>query len=130
MSSQPIQRSVLDSSAVIALLHQERGADKVVLAGNLLSSINYAEVVAILDAEGQDTSTLLGELELLGLMIKPFTANEAQLAGELREVTKANGLSLGDRACLAVARLMGLEAVTADKAWQGARHGVKVMLIR
>lgn len=121
---------VLDSSAVLALLRQELGHEQVELAGNIISSVNYAEVIARLKAEGRSTNTLLGELELLGLTIRPFTAKEAQLAGELRDVAKASGLSLGDRACLAVAKLLDLEVVTADKIWQGAGHGVTVVLIR
>lgn len=118
--------AVLDASAVLALIYRERGYENVPVGGTL-SSVNFVEVVARLAGDGEDTQTLEETLALIGIIVKPFTTREAQLAGELRLQT---GLSLGDRACLAVASLADEKAITADKAWTKVKLDVEVVLIR
>ena len=119
---------VLDASAVLALILKEPGYENVPLGGTL-SSVNFAEVIAKL-ASAENAKTLEADLALLGIEIKPFNTSEACLAGELRSKTKSLGLSLGDRACLAVASLLGEDVITADKIWAKLTIDVKIRLIR
>lgn len=121
---------VLDASAVLALLQREPGSEGVGLAGSVMNSVNYAEVVQKSVERGRAVDTLLQELTLLGLDVRPFSPQEAQLAGELIAVTRPYGLSLADRACLATAKHLGCTAVTADRNWTVSEHGVPVRSIR
>jgi ribonuclease VapC len=121
----------LDSSALIALLNAEPGGDLVrsVLAEAAVSTVNLAEVTTKLvdwriDLEDLSAVVREGKVEIV-----PFTETQARLCGELRRATKSRGLSLGDRACLALAQQRGLTAVTADAAWVGATS-VPLLLIR
>jgi len=121
----------LDSSALIALLNAERGGDlvKSMLAEAAVSTVNLAEVTTKLvdwriDLDDLSTIVREGKVEIV-----PFTEAQARLCGELRRATKARGLSLGDRACLALAQEGSLTAVTADAAWVVATS-VPVLLIR
>ena len=122
---------VLDSSAVLALLHAEAGADAVaaVLPGALISTVNLAEVVAKLMERGVPIDVVRASLEAIGLDIVDFDPGQAYASGELRPTTRAAGLSLGDRACLALARSRGLAAMSADSAWARVED-VEVRLIR
>lgn len=121
---------VLDASALLALLQREPGGAAVELAGAVMNSVNFAEVVQKSVAKGRAVDTLFQELVLLGLDVTPFSPREAQLAGELYVKTRSHGLSLGDRACLATAQLLGRVAVTADRHWLEVPHEVDVRSIR
>lgn len=121
---------VLDASALLALLQREPGGGAVVLAGAVMNSVNFAEVVQKSVDKGRPVDTLLQELTLLGLQITSFSPQEAQRAGKLYLKTKSHGLSLGDRACLATAQLLDGVAVTADRHWLEVPHGVQVRSIR
>jgi ribonuclease VapC len=121
---------VLDASALLALLQDEPGAETVHLEGAVINSVNFAEVVQKSIAKGKPVKGLLAELRLLGLEVTSFTPEEGLIAGELYPETRSLGLSLADRACLATARLRGGAAVTADRAWQQAEHGIPVRVIR
>jgi PIN domain nuclease of toxin-antitoxin system len=68
-------------------------------------------------------------LEALGVEVVPFDLDQAVGAGALRPPTAAAGLSLGDRACLALARTRAAEAVTTDAAWSGLGVGVRIRVI-
>jgi PIN domain nuclease of toxin-antitoxin system len=122
---------VLDSSAVLALLWNEPGANVVATALPLavISAVNVAEVVTKLTEVGSTTELFDRTLNRAQVEIAPFTESQARLCGELRRATKSRGLSLGDRACLALAIERGLTAVTADAAWVGATDA-PVNLIR
>jgi len=122
---------VLDSSAVLALLLAEPGADRVkaALPGALLSVVNFAEVVTELCDRGMPATEARSIVETLGVELVDFEVEQACIVGDLRRATRAAGLSLGDRACLALARLRGLSALTADTAW-GQLEGFDVVLIR
>ena len=122
--------NVLDASALLAVLRQEVQPGTVELEGGVLSSVNLAEIITVLVRNGKPVDTLVAELELLGVVVKPFTSQEAERAGRLYALTQPYGLSLGDRACLAVADLLGATAVTAESAWTKIEHGVKVKVIR
>jgi PIN domain nuclease of toxin-antitoxin system len=122
---------VLDSSALLALVKDEPGADFVlsVLPRSVLSTVNLAEVVAKLSDLNLPLVPLDATLAEANVEIVAFTQSQARLSGELRSQTRKRGLSLGDRACLALALERGLTAVTADAAWVGATDAA-VKLIR
>ena len=122
---------ILDASAVLALLYAEPGAEVVqaALPGALLSAVNAAEVIAKLNERGVPADKAAATVDWLGLEVVSFDLEQARLAGELRPITRAAGLSLGDRACLALARLRGLPAMTADIVWARI-PGFDVIVIR
>ena len=124
--------AVLDASALLAYLQREPGADsvKAVLGGALMSTVNWTEVVQkAADSEG-DATELRTALESLGLVLEPFSAFQADIAGSLREPTRDFGLSLGDRACLALAIEKGEKVLTADRVWRRLSLGVGIEVIR
>ena len=116
MSDPPV---VLDASALLALLQDEPGADMVVshLPHAVISAVNLSEVVAKLADYGIAAAQRQAALAGLDLDIRPFDAEAAYAAGSLRDMTRKLGLSLGDRACLALAIQLGGAAVTTDRAW-------------
>ena len=127
-----MNRVVLDASAVLALLNDEVGA-KIVqesLSGAIISSVNFAEVVTRLTLLGMPEKEIREALDILALDITPFDEEQAFLAGILAIKTKQLGLSLGDRACLALALKTGSAALTSDKVWQALDIGVTVRVIR
>jgi PIN domain nuclease of toxin-antitoxin system len=126
-----VSRFAFDSSAILALIKNERGADVVLAAlpSASISAVNMAEIVSKLIDLGSAMEPLEQTLSDANVEIVPFTEAQARLCGELRRTTKSRGLSLGDRACLALAQERGLTAVTADAAWVGATS-VPVLLIR
>ncbi|CAA9525403.1 MAG: hypothetical protein AVDCRST_MAG91-2478 [uncultured Sphingomonadaceae bacterium] len=123
---------VLDASALLALLHDEPGAREVkaVLAASRMSAVNWSEVAARLIDLGLDREQVEADMSGFGVEVVAFDRSQAQTAGSLRRITRAAGLSLGDRACLALALREGAMAVTADRAWAKLDVGVEVRLIR
>ncbi len=123
---------VLDSSALLALLNDEPGADVVagLLRNSAMSTVNISEVTAKLAEAGIRERDIRMAVGGLVLDIVPFDAEQAVEAGMLRRATKAAGLSLGDRACLALAKRLGVPAATADLAWRRVDTGVELTLIR
>lgn len=125
-------RPVLDASAVLALLAEEPGADEVeaLLDGAIMSAVNLAEVLQKSEQHGIDTEGLELDLEALGLEMSPFDVRQARAAAEIWVRTPRAGLSLGDRACLALAGTIGGLAVTTDRGWSGPKRGVRVRVLR
>jgi len=125
---------VLDSSAVLAVILEEPGAASVeaYLPGAKLSAVNLGEVVAKLRDLGMPAPTVEAVLDGFQVDIRPHDRDDAMDAGFLRPATRAAGLSLGDRACLALAASLGLPAITADRSWQSiaADVGVQIASIR
>ena len=123
---------VLDASALLALLHQEPGAEAVeqALSTAIMSSVNWCEVGQKRVQRGLPVEPLRVDLVELGLEILPFTVEEAEAAAGMYQATRSSGLSLGDRACLALAQRLGTPALTADRCWEDLRLGVEVRLIR
>lgn len=123
---------ILDASALLALLHSEPGAEavEVVLEDAAISAVNWSEVCQRSIAHDVNISDLRADTEALGLQIVPFTVDDAEQAAELWKPTRQLGLSLGDRACLGLARRLGRPALTADRAWLDVDTGVEIRMIR
>ena len=125
--------NVFDASAVLAVLNEEPGAAAVIALmaepGGLIGAVNQSEVIAKLIDKGlsEDQATLAWSH--LGLRVEPATEATALAAGLLRKQTRPLGLSLGDRFCLALARSLGGNVVTADKAWKSLK-GFRITMIR
>jgi len=124
--------TVLDASAVLALILDERGAATAesALPGSRLSAANLAEVLGKLLDAGLDVRPVAGLLQSAGVTIEPLTLADAELAGALRGVSGGRKLSLGDRCCLALALRTGTSVLTADKAWAKLDLPVDVHLVR
>jgi PIN domain nuclease of toxin-antitoxin system len=113
-------KHVLDASAVLAVLNGERGEKKVIpiLSESAISSVNLTEVAAKLLETGMDEQSARLAISVLGIGENvDFTKDLAWDAARLRPLTKQYGLSIGDRACLALAIKLKVAAVTADKKW-------------
>ncbi|MDQ0446204.1 type II toxin-antitoxin system VapC family toxin [Methylobacterium aerolatum] len=125
---------MLDASAVLAVIFDEVGADRVAayIPGAGISAVNLAEVLAKLLDLGMPEATIVAILEDLQLAVISFDEAHAQKASRLRPVTRAVGLSLGDRACLATAALRGTAALSADRAWARLPReiGIEIELLR
>lgn len=123
---------VLDASALFAFLFNEPGAAAVAsrMPDGFLSATNYAEVLTRAVDRGRPLDDAIAQVARLQLTVVPFDAVQAATAASLRTKTRTHGLSLGDRACLALALTHNLPALTGDKAWTELDIGVKVELIR
>lgn len=124
---------VYDASALLAVVFDEPGSDSVMdyLArpGGEVSAVNWSEVGAKLAERGLQEKELVHELAAFALDVVPFDEAQANVAAALRPGTRKFGLSLGDRCCLALARLRGARVVTADVAWLQLR-GFDVVSVR
>jgi ribonuclease VapC len=122
----------------MAVLHAEEGASVVIDAigeGAAVSVVNWAEVLSKLAEAGKDPEAAAAELRRAegsrrALSIEPLTAADCVAVARLRPVTKRQGLSLADRACLALAERLDVPALTADRKWIEADVGAEVQLIR
>jgi ribonuclease VapC len=123
---------VLDASAVLALIFDETGADKVLplMGGALISAVNFSEVVAKLADLGVEAPAASAQVASLGMTLVAFDEAQATAAAALRPLTRHLGLSLGDLACLALASARGVPAVTADRVWQELGEGWRIETIR
>jgi ribonuclease VapC len=130
--------AVLDASALLALLKGEPGAERVAEAlerGAYLSAVNLAEVLSKLADWGEDPAEAQARMAQVGLLgaaveVLPFTGEDALEVARLRALTRAYGLSFGDRACLALARRLGLPALTAERAWAELDLGIPMEVLR
>lgn len=110
----------------------EPGSDKIVprLSGAAIGAVNLAEVVAKLQERGVPDAEIDRDIADLDLPVCPFDEAQAMAAGKLRGRTRSLGLSLGDRACLALAIARGLPAVTTDRGWSALDIGAEVIVAR
>ena len=123
---------VLDASALLAYLQDEPGGARVraVIPQAVMSTVNWAEVIGKARDQGAETQGLLEDLASLGLALEPFSAAHAETTGRIRDGTRRLGLSLGDRACIALGSDRGETVCTADRAWPGLDLGVDIEAIR
>lgn len=122
----------LDASALLAFLYREKGEERVAEVADeaCISAVNLSEVLGRFARDGHDPVAVLGRIESTALEIVTFGTQQATLAAALVPATAAHGLSLGDRACLALAASRGIPALTADRAWAGLDLNIPIRLIR
>jgi ribonuclease VapC len=123
---------VLDSAAVLAVLSLEPGYQRVaeLLDKSVISSVNLAETVnkLVQNASLEEVRELLAPLKLRA---EDWSEEMAYRSAEFTRFNKSHGLSLGDRACLTLAKQFHATAVTSDRAWRRLPSlGVSVMLFR
>jgi PIN domain nuclease of toxin-antitoxin system len=124
--------TVADASAILALLKQEPFGklDPRRLFRAAISAVNLSEVLEKLCSGGLSESEAEEAVAALDLQVADFDESQARLTAYLRPLTRRAGLSLGDRACLALGLRLGRPVVTADRAWARLDAGVEVVLIR
>lgn len=124
--------TVLDSSALLAMLFFEPGCERVaeLVPQSCMSTVNLAEVLGRLARDGRTLDEALDRIEQMGIAWVDFDRALAVGAAALLLPTAPFGLSLGDRACLALARLHDLPAVTADRAWAQLDLGIAIEIVR
>jgi PIN domain nuclease of toxin-antitoxin system len=122
----------LDASALLAFLFRERGSRHVaeVIDEACLSTVNLSEVLVRFARDGMNVHEATRQIAATTIEIVSFSAHHAQLAAELLPVARPLGLSLGDRACLALAQARDVPAVTADRAWRKLDVGIELIVIR
>ena len=128
-----MSRIVLDASALLAVLNQERGAERLtpgMMSESVSSTVSLAEVQGKLVGRGMESEDAWeATLNAVGEVLD-FTAEHAKLAGSLVRQTRPRGLSLGDRACLAVGIALKAPVYTADATWRNLNVGVPIHVIR
>lgn len=125
-------KAVLDASALLAFLNGETGGEQVahVIGDAIISAVNFAEVVTRLVRSGVSIKRIVELPAIADLDVVPFNRALSEETGLLITQTGSRGLSLGDRACLALAKQEGLPAYTADRSWSELGIGIEVQLIR
>jgi ribonuclease VapC len=123
---------VLDASAILCMFFQESGASEVeaLLSSSIVSTVNYAEAISKLherNVAGEIISTILADFKPI---IVDYDVQQAIATASLRNTTRSKGLSLGDRACLALAASRGAIAVTSDKSWKSFDSIAPITLLR
>ncbi len=123
---------VLDASALLALFQGEHGAERVegALDGALVSTVNWAEVVQKSVSRAVAIEGMREEMLGTGVSFEVFTEQQAETAGKLWMETRSLGLSLGDRACLALACERALPVLTADRDWKKLHLDLEIEIIR
>ena len=123
---------VLDASALLAYLFGESGHEVVAskLDSCCISSVNMSEVLARFARDGHDPCRVAGRLAATAMEIVPFDLVQATTAAALVASTRHLGLSLGDRACLALAVVRELEVLTADRAWAQLELPIRIRVVR
>ena len=128
-----MNRIALDASAILAVINAEPGAEKLtpdLLARAVASSVNLAEVQTKLVSRGWTSSDAWEDATSPIREIISFDQEQARIAGDLVTQTRLLGLSLGDRACLALGMALRVPVYTAEKLWKKLRVGVRIHLIR
>ena len=123
---------VADASAVLALLKGEEFGefDPEDLVGATISAVNFSEVLAKLGSGGLTEAEADAAVAMLDLRVSAFDEHQARSAARLWPTVRGFGLSLADRACLALGLQLGGSVVTADRVWGKLDIGVEIILIR
>lgn len=131
-SLNPQASAVFDASAILAVLLSEPGSDRVlpVLEGGGLSTVNLIEVHTRMITLGADPARVWNRVLDFQCQICPFTESQARVAAELFTATRPYGLSLGDRACLALAIERKAKVYTTDRSWKSIPLPIEVEVIR
>ncbi len=124
--------AVLDASALVAFLRNEPGAEKVaaVLTRSCISGVNLAETYGKMVEYGKALEEVAYQVERLQIPVIPFDGEQARIAASLWKATRVAGLSLGDRACLALAMNLARPAFTTEGQWDKCRLGIEIVKIR
>jgi ribonuclease VapC len=128
-----MNRVVLDASALLAILNQEPGAEKMtpeLLSTAVISSVNLAEVHGKLVGRGLHPDDAWEAALTPVREVVPFTSEDARLVGDLVAKTRSLGLSLGDRACLVLGLSLKVPIYTADRSWKKLKAGARIHVIR
>jgi PIN domain nuclease of toxin-antitoxin system len=127
-----VNRVVLDTSAILAALFDEAGAEVVLSRGEsgIISAVSHSETFAKSLDRGVPIETIQYFLDGLKLTILPFDLDHSVAAATLRGPTRHLDISFADRACLATAALAQVPALTADRDWTKVDLGLEIILIR
>jgi PIN domain nuclease of toxin-antitoxin system len=123
---------VFDASVVLAAVLREPGHEAILRQEGalLISAVNLAEARSRMVDKGYEREAIDQSISLFNLSVIPFDEEQATVTSELRRSTRAAGLSLGDRACIALAMTKGARVMTADRIWERASLPVEIELIR
>jgi ribonuclease VapC len=123
---------VADASAILAALKNEPfgNLDPRRLIGATISAVNVCEVLSKLHDDGLNDTQAEAAVSTMDLHVVPFDASHARTAARLRSITRHAGLSLGDRACLALGLHLGRPVITADRVWASLNLSVEIVVIR
>ena len=127
-----MNRIILDASAILAVIHQESGYEKLtpdLLGRAVASTVNLAEVQGKLVSRGWMSDEAWEDATSPIQEVMPFNQEQARIAGDLMAQTRQLGLSLGDRACLALGIALKSPVYTCEKAWKSLRLGVPIHVI-
>jgi ribonuclease VapC len=124
--------TVVDASAVIAVVLREPGWAEAAeaLPNARISTVNLSEMIAKLVDRGWERERAASRASVTGMIAVDFDTRQSVEAGWLRSATRSRGLSLGDRACLALAMAEGARVLTADRAWAGLDLGIEITVLR
>lgn len=124
--------AVLDASALLAVLLGEPGAERVeaALPGAVISAVNLSEVAGKLMEKGAPAEAVKAAIAAVGLEVIAFDEEQAMAAADLRVRTRALGLSLGDRACIALGEMRGASVVTCDRVWSELESPAEIVVAR
>jgi PIN domain nuclease of toxin-antitoxin system len=127
-----VNKIVLDASAILAVLGREPGAEQVLqqVMNTAAGTVNLAEVHGKLVGRGVPKESAWDAAVSLVHEVVSFDSHQAALAGALVAETKSLGLSLGDRACLALGVVLDAPVFTTDKSWRNLKLGIKIHVIR
>jgi len=124
---------VLDASAILAIIFQERGAEKLtdeLMDNAVASTVNLAEVQSKLIKKGLDPDEAWEDALSLVTAAEPYTSEQARIAGDLIVKTEKYGLSLGARSCLALAISLKAPVYTTEQIWKNLKLGIPIHVIR
>ncbi|MEM8669465.1 MAG: type II toxin-antitoxin system VapC family toxin [Planctomycetota bacterium] len=126
-----MKKAVLDASAVIAFVKRERGHEIVRewISGSVLSAVNYAEVLQTLGKTSGNRNLIEATLSNLRVSVADFDADHARNVAELYAIAN-KGISLADRACMAVGRTLDLPIVTGDHKWSELELNHELIIFR